>query len=176
MTAEKSVIGNHYFNIALSILGMFFVIVGTLVMDVTLQKNCYLVGGISMLLSAALERQAFFVVLQSIISVGALVAFLPIASVLKAAIPLCLGVIAIICFARRKMLQDWLAVLGCVGIILIAAGYAIAHPLVYFLGAVVLTIYSFAAYKRGVAIGLLWGILNVIFAITSSVAVYRLFT
>lgn len=175
MKLEKTVIGNHQFNIALSVIGMLIIIVGNLITDLAMQKVCYLSGGVCMLISAGLERQLFFTVLQLIISIGALTAFIPLLPTVKAAIPLVFSVIAIFYLANKGLLKDRLSILGCVGLIILAIGYAITHPIVYWLGAMVLTIYSFIAYRRGVTIALLWGILNAVFVVTASVAVYRLF-
>lgn len=175
MATENTVIGNHRINIAIGVLGMLIVIAGNLIANLVIQKTCYLSGGILMLASAVLERQIFFIILQCIISAGALVAFASLSHALKASVPLILSVMAIIYFAKKRLLKDWLTMLGCVGLILLATGYSVTHPVIYLLGAVVLTIYSFGVYRRGVELGLLWGILNAIFVITAGVAVYRLF-
>jgi hypothetical protein len=175
MATENKVIGNHHFNIALSVIGMLIVIYGTLLVDLTLQKQCYLSGGFLMLISAMLERQTLFAMLQFIISTGALIAFAPFASLVKALVPLGFSVIAIIYFAKQGLLKDKLTLLGSAALIVLAIGYAVSHPLVYLCGAILLTWYSFGAYRRGIALGLLWGILNAIFVVTSSIAVYRVF-
>lgn len=175
MKQEKTVIGCHRLNIALSIIGMLVIIVGNLITDLAIQKACYLSGGICMLISASLERQLFFTVLQLIITIGALTAFIPLLPAVKAAIPLVCSVIAIFYLANKGLLKDRLSILGCVGLIVLAMGYAITHPVVYWIGAMILTVYSFIAYRRGVTIALLWGILNAVFVVTASVAVYRLF-
>ena len=175
MTTENTVMGNHRFNVAISVVGMLIVIFGNLITHLILQRICYLSGGLLMLISAILERQTFFVILQFIISAGALIAFAPLPPALKAAVPLILSIIAIIYFAKQGLLKDGLTILGCVGLVMLATGYSITHPIVYLLGAAALTIYSFGAYRRGVAIGLLWGILNAIFVTTAGVAVYRSF-
>lgn len=174
MTTESVVIGNHRLNIAITVLGMLVVICGNLIPDLTMQKTYYLSGGLLLLVSALLERQTFFIILQSIISVGTLVAFAPLSPALKAAVPLALSIAAIIYFAKQGWLKDGLTVLGCVGLMMLATGYSITHPLVYLLGASALTIYSFGAYRRGVAIGLMWGILNSMFVATAGIALYRL--
>jgi len=178
LMAEKTgtYFNKHRLNVGISIIGMLIIIYGTLLTDLAQQESCYLSGGILMLISAALERQTFFVILQSIISVGALVAFTSFTPMIKAAIPLGLSVIAIIYLVNQQLLNDKLSITGCIGLISIAAGYAIAHPVVYLVGAIVLTIYSFGAYQqRGSTIGLLWGILNTVFSVTTSIDVYRLF-
>jgi len=172
---QKTYIGNHYVNLAIGILGMLIIIAGNLVADLFIQKLCYLCGGMLLFISSLLERHTFFTILQVIIIAGTSIAFAPIDPLYKALLPITLSILAIIYFIKQGYLADRLTWFGCIGILFLAAGYAITHPVIFFLGAIGLTIYSFGVYRRGVAIGLLWGILNAIFALTALVAIYRLF-
>lgn len=168
-------LGNHYFNLAIGVVGMIFASCGNLLSGTMAQKWCYLIGGILLLISSALERQPFFSILQTIILSGVVVSFAPIAPHFKVAVPIFLSIVSIIYFTKQGLLRDPLTVVGCIGILFLAAGYAITHPIIYFLGATGLMIYSFGSYRRGVAIGLLWGILNLFFMVTASIAIYNLF-
>lgn len=173
-TEQKSYLGNHYVNLTIGVLGMLVTIYGNLVNDLFIQKLCYLSGGGLLFISSLLERHTFFTILQLIILSGTSIAFAPIDPLYKALLPIILIVLAIIYFIKQGYLTDRLTWFGCIGIIFLAAGYAITHPVIFFLGAILLAIYSFGVYRRGVAIGLLWGILNTIFALTALIAVYRL--
>ncbi len=169
-------LGNHHINIALGVIGMLIIITGTLITPLQQpQKLCYLMGGLFLLLSSILERQLFFTLLQTVISSGALIAFAPIAPFYKALVPISLSIIVIIYLIKQGMLKDPLNRLGCLGLVFLAIGYAITLPLIYFLGGVCLTLFSFAAFKQGIRLGLVWGILNAVFAITAGIATYKMF-
>lgn len=172
---SRTPFGNHYINIALGVIGMLIIITGTLLTSLYPQKLCYLIGGLFLLASSILERQLFFTLLQIVISSGALIAFAPLAPFYKALLPISLSIIVIIYFIQAGMLTDPLNRLGCLGLIFLAIGYAITHPLVYFLGGLCLSFFSFAAFKRGIQLGLVWGILNTVFAVTAGIATYKLF-
>lgn len=168
-------LGSHSINIALGVIGMLIIITGTLVTSLPTQKSCYLVGGLFLLLSSLLERQLFFTLFQIVISSGALIAFAPIPALYKTLLPIGLSISVITYFIKQGKFKDPLNRLGCLGLIFLAIGYAITHPLIYFLGALCLTIFSFAAFKQGIRLGLVWGILNALFSITAGMATYKVF-
>ena len=149
------VIGNHYVNLAIGVAGMLIASYGNLVHQ--------------------LKKQKFFIALQIIISAGAAVAFTSYPPLYKAAVPIILSILVIIYFIASKQLKDPLTAFGCLGIALLAAGYAVTNPIIFFLGAFILMIYSYGSFRRGVSIALLWAILNGLFAVTAASAVYRMF-
>lgn len=159
----------------LGIIGMFIACYGNLSHDINLQKWSYLIGAFLLLISSSLEKQKFFIILQIIIISGAAVAFAPFPPFYKAAVPIILSILAIIYFIASKQLKDPLTAFGCAGIALLAAGYAITDPIIFFLGSVVLMLYSYLSFRRGVRIALLWAILNAVFAATAAITVYRMF-
>ncbi len=169
------VIGNHYVNLAIGVVGMLIASYGNLVHQLNTQKWCYLIGALFLLLSSLLEKQKFFIALQIIIAAGAAVAFTAYPPLYKAAVPIVLSILAIIYFIASKQLKDPLTAFGCLGIVLLAAGYAITNPIIFFLGSFVLMIYSYGSFRRGVSIALLWAILNALFAVTAAMAVYWMF-
>lgn len=176
MNKSCTPLGNHHINIGLGVIGMLVIITGTLITPLqTPQKLCYLIGGLFLLLSSILERQLFFTLLQIVISSGALIALAPITPFYKALVPISLSIIVIAYLIQAGMLKDPLNRLGCLGLVFLAIGYAITHPLIYFLGGICLTLFSFAAFKQGIRLGLVWGVLNAVFTITSGIAVYKLF-
>ncbi len=172
---NPTVIGNHYVNLAIGILGMLVASYGNLVHQLDTQKWCYLIGAILLFFSSFLEKQKFFIALQIIIGAGAAIAFSSYPPLYKAAVPISLSIVAIIYFIITKQLKDPLTAFGCIGIALLAAGYAITNPIIFFLGAFVLMIYSYGSFRRGIGIALLWAILNALFCITAGSAVYRMF-
>lgn len=167
-------IGSHKLNIAIGCLGLLVAAYGNLlVQGHPFQKWCYLIGGLLLFLSSILERQTFFTILQFVLSAGAAISFATLSPPLKAAVPITLTVIAIIYFTARGELKDKVLILGCVGLALLALGYAVSNPLINLSGAVALTIFSYLSFRRGIDIALIWTILNVVFTITSAIASYR---
>lgn len=167
-------IGNQKVNVGIAVIGMLIASTGNLLTVPTPQKWCYLVGALLLLLSSSLERQRFFIILQIIVVIGSAIAFSAFAPTIKAAFPIVFSILALIYMATSGMLRDKLTIFGCFGIVFLAAGYAITNPFVYLFGALVLMIYSFISYSRGVTIALLWGILNAIFSVTAAIGVYHL--
>ncbi len=166
--------GNHYANIGLGVVGMLIIIAGTLTTSVYPQKICYLVGGLFLLLSSILERQLFFSLLQIVISSGALIAFASIPRFFKALVPISLSVFVILFLFKKGLLDDIWNKIGCLGLIFLAIGYAITYPAIYFLGGLFLTLFSFAAVRKGVMLGWIWGCLNAVFTLTSGIALFKL--
>ena len=172
---QSHTLGNHSINIVIGVIGMLIIIMGTLITSLPTQKLCYLFGGLFLLLSSLLERQLFFTLFQIVISSGALIAFAPIPAFYKTLLPISLSILVIVYFIKQGKFKDPLNRLGCLGLVFLAIGYAVTHPLIYFLGALCLTIFSFPAFKQGIRLGLVWGILHAVFSITAGIATYKIF-
>ena len=172
---QSHTLGNHSINVVIGGIGMLIIIMGTLITSLPTQKLCYLFGGLFLLLSSLLERQLFFTLFQIVISSGALIAFAPIPAFYKTLLPISLSILVIVYFIKQGKFKDPLNRLGCLGLVFLAIGYAVTHPLIYFLGALCLTIFSFTAFKQGIRLGLVWGILNAVFSITAGIATYKIF-
>ncbi len=167
-------IGNHKVNVLIGVVGMAIIIYGNLLPATTAQKLCYLFGGIIMMVSALLEKQSFFIILQVIIVSGAAIAFAPMPAIYRACVPILLSIIAIAHFAMKGELSNKTTLLGNLGIVFLAAGYAITNPVIYFIGGALLSIYSLISFKQGVKIAILWAILNIIFSATALVSVFAM--
>src|SRR3990167_8179713 len=115
-------------NLLIGLIGMLVIILGTLISPGIMQKELYLVGAILMLLSAALERQLFFVILQVVIVVGAAVGITHWPFLVKAIVPLICGMAALLYFYFTNLLHDRLMQVGCAGLIVIALGFANSNP------------------------------------------------
>jgi len=160
-------------NNAIGIFGLLLVIIGNLISVPVTQKILYLFGSIFLLTSSSLEKNKFFVLLQIVVLAGTLIAFAPVGDGIKAGVPIVLTAIIMVYFAIAGELKNRITILGCLGLLFLAAGYAILNPIVYFLGGAFLTAYSFIVYRQGVQIGLLFAVLNFIFTITSMVSIYH---
>ncbi len=172
----KSHFGSHLLNVIIGVIGMLLVIYGTLLPVGTPQKAYYLIGAGLMLVSAILERQQFFIILELIIVAGTAIAFAHISNLYKEALPLALSFAALTYLGFRGELKDKLTLFGGMGIIVLALGFAITNPLVYLVGGALLTVYSYFSWKRGVRIAIIWAVLNAVFVLTSVSDVYRLIT
>lgn len=163
-------------SVLIGAVGMLLCIYGTLIPSGSLiQKFYFFISGGLLLLSALMERQPFFIILEIIIVVGTFAAFLPISEALKATIPIVLSIIGIIYLAKHGYLREFYLITGCLGLAFLAAGFAISNPIIYFAGGILMSYFSFVSYQRGVSIAIVWGILNLFFAVTASIGVYRLF-
>lgn len=167
-------IGSHKVNIAIGIIGLLVATYGNLLeQGHSYQKWCYLIGGLLLLASSALERRTFFTVLQFVLSAGAAISFTALSPALKATVPISLTIVSIIYFLIRGELKDYILVIGCIGLAVLALGYAISNPIVNMTGAAFLMIFSYLSFRQGVDIALIWTILNAIFTITAFIASYR---
>ncbi len=162
-------------NLSLGVIGLTLIIIGNFLPPLLVQKELYMLGSVFLLTSSILEKHTFFVILQVVVLAGTIIAFAPIGAVFKAAVPIGLSIIAIIYFITQGMLKDLHSIVGIIGLVFLAAGYAISNPIIYLLGGFFLAIYSFISYRHGHKIGLIFFILNVVFTCTAGVAVYHMF-
>lgn len=173
MNHKKGPIGNHRFNLFLAVIGLLLATYGNFLPFTNTQKYVYLFASIFLLASSILERQLFFVLMQIVVLSGTTIALLSIHSFFKLLVPFSFSMIACLSFAATGALKEHATKIGCIGMVLLALGYAVSHPIIYLLGGASLTVYSAIAYKRGVDVALVFAILNAVFTVTASVAVYH---
>lgn len=154
-------------SIQIGALGLLCAIIGNLYPATMLQKHLYLAGGVLLFISALLEKEEFFITLEVVVIICALLAYLPEHGQLKMAVPLLLSVFSVAYLFYRGLLGSALSLLGVAGLVFLGLGYATLNPLIYLAGGIVLTLYSAISYFRGVRIALLWAILNAVFAVTA---------
>lgn len=157
----------HQITFTLAIIGLLITIAGNFFDISVTKKLCYLVGALFLLVTALLEENTFFTILEIILSIGAAVAFLPISLIWKSGIPICLGTLAATYFSFTGQLKDYLTWLSVIGVLICTWGYALTNPMVYVLGGAVVTVYSFCSFRRGETIALAFGILNSVFTLTA---------
>lgn len=174
MSATKII--KEGYKTSIGVVGLLLTISGTLISVpefALTQKFFYLAGAILLTTSSLLAKHRFFILQQSVVLVGTMVAFVPVCQAIKAGVLIVLSIAAMIYFAVTGEFKERVTILGCLGLVFLALGYAVSHPIIYLLGGTFLTIYSFIVYKRGVTIGLLFGVLNFIFMITATIGVYN---
>lgn len=171
--AENLRIGNYWVNLFIGIIGMLITCYGNLLPYSDAQKACYLIGSLFLFTSSSLERQPFFIILQIIIASGAAIAFAPIPALIKESVPSILSIMALGYFYKQGQLKDKLTIAGVIAIAILAVGYAITEPIIYFSGSFLMMFYSLFSFRRGVKIALVWAILNAVFVITAGIDIYR---
>lgn len=164
----------HRITFSLAIIGLLITIAGNFFPVSITKKLCYLIGALTLLASAALEENTFFSILEIIVSIGAGIAFFPLASEWKSGIPIGLGVIAATYFSFSGQLKDYLTWLSIAGVLTITWGYALTSPALYAVGGAVISVYSFCSFRRGEAIALIFGILNIAFTLTAALEVFKI--
>jgi len=164
----------HQITFTLAIIGLLITIAGNF-FDISITKKlCYLIGALILLITALMESNTFFTVLETILSIGAGVAFLPISFIWKSGIPISLGVLAATYFSFSGQLKDYLTWLSITGVLIVTWGYALTNPMLYVVGGAIVTVYSFCSFRRGETIALVFGILNSIFTLTALLEVLRI--
>ncbi|MGE3920740.1 MAG: hypothetical protein AB7F64_07370 [Gammaproteobacteria bacterium] len=162
-------------SLILGILGMLLCIYSNLLTSGSLlQKTNYFISSSLLMSAALLERQMFFIILQIVILGGTIAAFMPFGPGIKAILPIALSIAGLSYLVKLGSLKEFYAIAGCIGLVLLAAGYAVSNPFIYFFGGLLLSYYSFVSYHRGVSIALLWAILNAFFTVTAAIGIYHL--
>ncbi len=162
-------------NLGVSIIGLILVIVGAMLPPIITQKVFFVSGAVCLLIASCVDRAEFFAFLNAIVLLGTVIAFFHVSVTFKLVLLGIAGVIALGYLFKREYIKTIIDILGCVGLLLLAFGYAVSNPFVYLFGGFFLTIYSYTAYKNGVRIGLIFAILNAIFTVMALIGILRLF-
>lgn len=157
-------------SVLIGVVGLLAAIIGNLYPETMLQKHLYLAGGVLLIISALLEKAEYFITLEVVVIVCAILAYYPGHAELKMAVPLVLSLLSVVYLYSRGLLGTMLSHLGIVGLVLLGLGYATLNPHIYLAGGLVLTVYSAASYFKGVNIAMLWAILNAVFSATALIS------
>jgi len=163
----STVMNTIYLTRCIGAFGMVFPITAQFLPQSDMQASLYIIGSLLMLIAAAWEKSLFFSMLQIIVLAGASMYFTPYSMAIHALVPIALAIATCVYFYLAGRIKDRVTYVGLAGIAALALGYAIAHPWIYLIGGVLLTIYSWVSYQRGVAIAILWAILNFVFSIAA---------
>ena len=166
-------LGKQHFIYSLAILGLLITIAGNF-FDISITKKlCYLIGALILLITALLEKNKFFSILEIILSIGAAIAFTDLSFFWKSSIPVSLGILAAIYLGVSGQLKDYLTWLSVFGVLLAAWGYAVTNPIIYLCAGAILATYSFCSFGRGERIALAFGALNSVFAVTAFLEIVK---
>jgi hypothetical protein len=165
-------------NLALGIgiVGMVLTVVGIyLEPGMMVQKFLFLIGAALLIASAIMTDQKMYIALTSVVLLGTILGFVQGFSVEGKYIVIGVGALialvylAVIGHFRR---DPW-AVLGCLGLIFVGAGYAVdavSTPLLFNAalagGSLAVAIYSLIRFFfYGIKVAMVWVVLNVIFLV-----------
>lgn len=156
-----------------AIVGMLITITGVMLKVPQYQSICFASGGCFLLFSSYLSRQWLYFTLQIVVIIGALSNLFTLPFMVKAALPVALAMIILIYFYFKEMLKNATNFIGAIGVMILACGYAILHPMIYFVGGVVLSIYSGLNVLQGVKVAWIWLILNVVFSVLAGIEIFH---
>ena len=162
--------------LVVGIIAMLLLVTGTLSEGgSTIQKILFVIGAPALGITAFMDKQKMFTALQTVATIGAVLAFFPeFPETLKYAVLLGAGIIGIFYLLKtRYYKEDRFGWLGSVGLLSIAAGFAtnaVTYPVLFsvFLGAGGLIVALYSAlnfYHYRVKIALIWIVLNILFSI-----------
>ncbi len=165
----------NYINLSISIIGLVMIIIGALLSPTITQKTLFAGGCVFLFTASCIEKATFFAILQVIVLLGTAIAFFHISITAKLIVLGVVSIIALVYLYKRNFIQTFIDIVGSAGLLLLAFGYAVSNPFVYLFGGLFLAIYSYSAYKKGVKIGLIFAILNVIFTVMALISVLRIY-
>ena len=84
----------HQITFPSAIIGLLITIAGNFFDISVFKKLCYLIGTLFLLTPAILEKNTFFSILETILIIGAIIAFFPISFFWKSSIPISFGIFA----------------------------------------------------------------------------------
>ena len=170
-------------GLLIGIIAMAILLIGVFSAPASLlQRSLFLAGALMLTLTAYMGKSWMLFVLQIVISLGSLFAFIGIDDLIKYAILLGASIIGISYLRSTKRFEAGIwGIVSTLGLFLVAAGFAtdaVSHPLLFgfFLGAgsLLVALYSFVDYyyKKHEAAAI-WLVLNIVFAINPILMVLR---
>lgn len=164
------------YSLIIGIIAMTFLIAGTIVQGGSLlQKSLSLVGATMLAFTAYLNKQKMFIVIQIIVSIGAILAFFSsLPDILRYSLLLGGVIFGIGYLIKIKYSKEdaWWP-LGGLGLLFIAVGFAtnaVVHPILFnsllAVGGILVALYSAVGFFHfKVRIAIIWLVLNIIFGI-----------
>ncbi len=169
-------------SLIFGVLAMIGLVVGTFLQGGSLaQKLLFLIGAIALTVLAYLNKLKMFMVIEIVVSLSAILAFVNMAMQLKYLILIGASIVGVGYLIKINFFKEdkWWPI-GGLGLLLIAAGLATdatAYPFLFNLflglGGIFVAIYSaIGFFLLKVKIALIWLILNIFFSISPMMAVF----
>ena len=153
------------------IFGMLLIILALLCGPTETQRWLFFLGALGMTLMALLEYHKLFIGLQLVIISGTLTAFLPTGDIIKGSIPILVSLPILYILYTKGFLDTGRRYLGALSLITLGVGYAAQHPLIYFLGGFLVSLFSLLELRSGFRPALIWLTLNLIFTTLAGVTI-----
>lgn len=151
------------------ILGMLTAILGLLCADAGVQRWFFLIGALGMSLTAVIESHPLFVGLQMIVLSGTAAAFLPVSEAARGAVPLGLSLPVLWRLNAQRAFNRRGSRFGAVSLLVLAGAYALQHPAGFFLGGILVSIFSAVEIIGGFRPAIIWLILNLAFTVVAGI-------
>lgn len=176
------ILNKQHIPLIFGVLAMVGLVVGTFLQGGSLaQKFLFLVGAMALTILAYLNRQKMFMVIEIVVSLSAILAFVSMATQLKYLILIGASIIGVGYLIKINFFKEdkWWPI-GGLGLLLIAAGLATdatTYPFLFNLflglGGIFVAIYSaIGLFLFKVKIAVIWLILNIFFSISPMIAVF----
>lgn len=151
---------------SVGIVGMAIVIFAVPVEQLELQSKLFFVGSLILFLTALVEGQSVFIVLQVCPLVGAFLPLLHIGQGIRA-LSLSLTTLGCLFYLLRAKSKSSLSTRGILGVILLGFGYAFQSEILRLAGGALITLYSLKQWKARTPGALRWAVLNGVFTVLS---------
>lgn len=158
-------INQNWFYSLIGIIGAFISLLG-----LTQSSGSYFfITGSSLLLIAAVRfKLFFFIALEIILISGHGAILLGIGTILQFALPVLLCFQLLVFYYLSGKADNFILLIGIAGIAILSIGFSYENQWIFFIGSTAIAIYALYDAKKH-QMSLLWGILNIIFALIAAI-------
>ncbi len=136
------------------------------------QQHGFFWGAVLLFCAAVIDREPLIISFESVILLGTGLAFIPLPARWKSVITITSGLLALLTLFILQIPIDWQILLGMLGLVLGATGFAMMNDKLQLTSAVIMTIYNAVNMMAGVPSALPFTILNAVFAILAIRALF----
>ena len=162
-------------NTILGIIGLIGIITGVLLPEASRsQKLTLLVANIIMLVFSCIDGNVYYIALEIVVVVGSVGPFLPVAESKAGGLTLMTAIVVLAMLISGGLITNKLELIGAIGLILLAIGFAISNPWPMLFGSICIAIFSgYSFYHVREAISGVFALLNVVFFFSCGYACLR---
>lgn len=128
------------------------------------QQHGYFWGAALLFSSAVIDQEPLIISFEAVILIGTGLAFLPLAHRWKSAITISSGVLALIILFVLQVPIDWHILMGMIGLVLGATGFALINDKIQCTSSVIMVVYNAINIYAEVPSAVPFTILNAVFA------------
>lgn len=171
MPSQKAFYFTGNYNTKESLLFICLGTVGALIILaglITAAEAFYVIGAFFLLATAIYFQLTYFIALEIILLSGHGASFFELGLVLQTVLPILLSIQLFFYYlVTGKAFQNIFRLIGIAGVCILSVGFAYSNEWMYLFGSLGVTIYAFYKVYKGVPIALIWGVLNLVFAISA---------